>query len=839
MNLSKNLLASLVAAGLLSAMPARANTAVDVGLIDRDRIEYWLIKRGELSESASAQEKAKAVEFYLGNISNEHLKPELISKLENRATQLKSIKLLNKNANYSANVLAVLIDFNDLPHYDNGLSSQDTQMFYPSYPVEHYQAVQFSRDGYEGPSGQTLASAYQYFQGESGGTFTFDGTTYGWVRAEKAAAYYGANEGQSRNANASELIIEAVQKAVTENNIDLSEFDRKDLFDLDGDGITDEPDGFIDHVMVYHSSIGEEAGGGVLGSDAIWSHKSFINVGAGVPADQIGVAIEDGSCSEATTPCIRVLNYTIQPIDAAVGVIAHEFGHDLGLPDEYDTASGNSVSPVEGWSIMSRGSYAGLPAGTSPTGYSPYAKEYLQNRYGGSWYNQVEINFSDLNASGQTVNLFEAVNKSEVNQIKVNLPTGTTGPYSGSNAYYSAAGDDLNNSMDISVELPTAASLVLSMKAHWNIEQDWDYARLTISDTAIAGSHTNATNPWATDYPEQYGDVVNYITGVSKDISGAEGEAGWVNLTFDLTPYAGQSVVLKFEYITDSNTGGYGIVIDDLSVAADGSEVFSDGAEGTTAVLNGFQRVDGVSTRASHNYYIQLRSYNGIDSGLASSSYQRGVLVWYRDNAIANNNVSEHMGSCLICVVDADQTSITMGNASTQLRDATFNLAQRPQFVDLKNYSNPLNPAIGVNLPGVGFGFDILSQTTNSTEASLLLRADAILLPEATFSLSLNGATVTFFNNSNGGSGTLTYEWDFGDGTTSLARAPSHTYQESGQYTVTLTVTDTQGNTDSRSQSVNVTVPSQGGSGGGGSVTFWMMVLLSNLFFVRKRRVIK
>ncbi|MEE3919311.1 immune inhibitor A domain-containing protein [Micromonospora sp. BRA006-A] len=38
---------------------------------------------------------------------------------------------------------------------------------------------------------------------------------------------------------------------------------------------------------------------------------------------------------------LKVSNYIVQPEDAGVGVFAHEFGHDLGLPDLYDT-SGNA-----------------------------------------------------------------------------------------------------------------------------------------------------------------------------------------------------------------------------------------------------------------------------------------------------------------------------------------------------------------------------------------------------------------------------------------------------------------------------------------------------------------
>ncbi len=52
--------------------------------------------------------------------------------------------------------------------------------------------------------------------------------------------------------------------------------------------------------------------------------------------------------------------------------------------------------------------------------------------------------------------------------------------------------------------------------------------------------------------------------------------------------------------------------------------------------------------------------------------------------------------------------------------------------------------------------------------------------------------------------GALTYAWNFGDGSTSTAVNPSHTYTGSGQYTAGLTVTDPGGRTGNTSVIINV-----------------------------------
>ena len=46
-------------------------------------------------------------------------------------------------------------------------------------------------------------------------------------------------------------------------------------------------------------------------------------------------------------------DYTIQPENGGVSVFAHEYAHDLGLPDEYDTATG-ADNAVNWWSLMAQ-----------------------------------------------------------------------------------------------------------------------------------------------------------------------------------------------------------------------------------------------------------------------------------------------------------------------------------------------------------------------------------------------------------------------------------------------------------------------------------------------------
>jgi serine protease len=84
--------------------------------------------------------------------------------------------------------------------------------------------------------------------------------------------------------------------------------------------------------------------------------------------------------------------------------------------------------------------------------------------------------------------------------------------------------------------------------------------------------------------------------------------------------------------------------------------------------------------------------------------------------------------------------------------------------------------------------------------------------PTANFTFTTSGLTATFTDTSTDSGGTITsHSWTFGDGGTSTATNPSHTYAASGSYSVTETVTDSASGKSS-SKSSTVTVSSGGGT---------------------------
>jgi len=780
----------LTCTAVSSVLASQMTPPVDIGVINKERILYWLTKRGELSPTATIAEQEKAFQQYITrstNTTHSHgalhkklpleieqakTKPAFLKQQVSKNPQLNSA---STNIVSTAKVLAIMIDFKDLKHDNHGLQPSDTDMYYSEYPRSHYEDLLFSATGYAGPSGQNIESAYQYYKHESGESFAFTGEAYGWVTADNNAEHYGANNNNENDSNTRELVIEAVTKAVAENNINLADYDQ------DGNGV-------VDHIMIFHSSIGEESGGGNLGSNAIWSHRFFVFDNNNQP-----ISVEG-----STT---KIFGYTINPIDAATGVVVHEFGHDLGVPDEYDTTNSVIDSPVQVWSLMASGTWLGSPRGTEPSSFSPYAKEYFQNVYGGNWVNQQTVTYSDT--LNETVNLNAASNhESGINQIRVNLPPADIHfgqPYAGSYQYYSNTGNSLANKLTFTTVLQ-GNNPTLTMKARWDIEQDYDYVTIKVNNQVIAGNHTIATN-------RIYQNVSNFISGQSSNIVGASTPLGWVDLTFDLSAFANQNITVDIEYITDRSEGGYGFAADEIRITSGTNTLFANGAETLSPViLGGFSRITDTNGTAEQYYYIQLRDHTDTDSGLTDIGYDPGVLVWYRNESVENNNVSQHPGEVFVGVVDADQNLIRRNNTirttEFQVRDAAFSLydqtpfpndtslSNNPLFDDSIDYSSPLQPESGIKLPILGLHMEVVTQATDSSTTTLLLTKNNVV----SINKTQNGLSVTTTVEDDDINNSTNFTWNMGDGTQLTGNEVNHTYASAGNYDVTVTYSTAGGN---------------------------------------------
>lgn len=94
------------------------------------------------------------------------------------------------------------------------------------------------------------------------------------------------------------------------------------------------------------------------------------------------------------------------------------------------------------------------------------------------------------------------------------------------------------------------------------------------------------------------------------------------------------------------------------------------------------------------------------------------------------------------------------------------------------------------------------------TQASAPANADPVAEANGPYSGD-TGQTINFSSagSSDSDGSIVSYSWDFGDGNSSTAANPSHSYSTAGNYTISLTVTDDQGATGTSTTSADITDP--------------------------------
>lgn len=576
-------------------------------------------------------------------------------------------------------VFTILSQFGDTAH--NAIPQPDRTKDNSTYWVSDFNKAHY--DELFSGSGESFTN---YYEKLSSGRYSPTVTTEDWVTVPGTLASYGANTVEEsggawnfiRDTGNSWYAAQlAAGKTPAEVADYLKQFDVWDRYDHDGDGDFNEPDGYIDHFQAIHSGEGEEAG---ASADAIWSHRWYAYSGEFGTTGPAGAQYGGTQIGDSG---IWIGDYTVEPENGGLGVFAHEFGHDLGLPDYYDTNGGDNSTSF--WTLMSSGSWLGHGAaagngiGTTPGLMGAQEKLDL------GWldYSTVDAGESGSFRLGASQNTYDdpATAANEADQaVKVNLPDKTTTahyvtPKTGAHSWWGGRADGLNNTLTATV--PSSKTVVVTTSAWYDIEADYDflYAEYSLDNGA---TWTKVGSP---------------VTGSSS--------GRWKGLRYSYT--ANGASLFRFRYATDGGVNYAGAFLDDLAVKAAGATV-TDGAEtgSTNWAPDGFTASDGSDTKTTAQYYLlENRQYVGYDATLAEGPYQfaegvtrpdwveffafrPGMLVWYVDLAYADNNTSSSPGHGAVLPVDSHPTRFTYADGTgpanrRQPFDATFGLTPVPE----------------------------------------------------------------------------------------------------------------------------------------------------------------
>ncbi|MDX2606433.1 immune inhibitor A [Streptomyces caniscabiei] len=555
------------------------------------------------------------------------------------------------------------------------------------YDQAHFQDLYFG-------TGKKTESMKKYYEKQSSGRYSIEGEVSDWVKVPYNEARYGNNAcGDTNCASVWNVVSDgldswvAQQKAAgrtdAEIKADVAEFDQWDRYDFDGDGDFNESDGYIDHFQIVHAGEDESAGGGAQGEDAIWAHRWYAfgtDAGATGPSDNKlgGAKIGDTG--------IWVGDYTIQPENGGLGVFAHEYGHDLGLPDHYDTQGGDNSTGF--WTLMSSGSWLGTgkeAIGDLPGDMTAWDKLQL------GW-----LNYDTAKAATKSKHKLGVAeyNTKDKQALVVELPkkkvaTEIVEPAQGSTQWWSGSGNNFSNTLTRSVDLTGKSSAALTLDGWYDIEAGYDYLYTEVSTdgganwTPIDGTVDGAAIPRdASGKPA--------LTGSS---------AAHKKLSYSLDAYVGQKFDLRFRYATDGGLALKGFAADSIAVTADGSVLFSDDAESADVAwtAKGFSRVGASFTRDYAQYYIaENRQYVSYDKTLKVGPYnfgfsttrpswvehfpyQNGLLIWKWDTSQADNNTSVHPGTGLVLPIDSHPAALkwadgTVMRSRIQSYDSPFSL---------------------------------------------------------------------------------------------------------------------------------------------------------------------
>jgi immune inhibitor A len=523
------------------------------------------------------------------------------------------------------------------------------------FSIDWYQNLMFGdgvgvvRTDLNGGAGVDLTgiSATNWYEEQSEGLYSIDGDIYeAWIQLPNSTAYYGwdADEndgvgypcGGTPSGYGFEFAIDTVRGV---NAVD-PDFDWAQ-YDTDGDQV-------VDHLMLIHAGIDGSAGGGEQGVYSLWAHSWDMycdNDGDGEL--EWGCIVQGEDTPDDPTDDIYAANYTHIPEDADIGVVVHEYGHDIGMPDFYDT-SGATNNSSSHWDAMNSGSWNGELGGSHPTPFNPWTRWVF------GWSDPLQVNYDDP-AVEVMIGQSDPTPDGTQDSVWVNLPDqvqevpNLAGDGAGMNAIL---GNFLFSTFEREFDLSGASAPVFSFDTYFDLEEDWDYVYVRAS--------TDGGATWTVLLNNEGIYATSDING-STSWMGPGGLTGMHDgrLTYNLNAYAGGSVLLQFVYNSDAGTQNAGFWLDNVALDDGASNLYSNDMEDVSDWTNdgGWQQVP-FSLFIPNYYMLEWRNNVGSIASIGHDwNYQSlahaqsgwlvdrvphnvpGMLVWYRNEFYGNNNV--------------------------------------------------------------------------------------------------------------------------------------------------------------------------------------------------------
>lgn len=250
--------------------------------------------------------------------------------------------------------------------------------------------------------------------------------------------------------------------------------------------------------------------------------------------------------------------------------------------------------------------------------------------------------------------------------------------------------------------------------------------------------------------------------------------------------FAGQTT-LAWDANTDPAVAGYMVYYGEASRTYP-SKV--DVGNQTTYSLTGLLEGKG--------YYYAVTAYDSTRSESGFSNEASATIPFSNPNASFGANTTSATAPASINFTSTSTGTIT--SYSWNFGDGSTSTTQNPSHL----YSTPNTYSVTLTVTGPG-GSNTLTKNNYITISPSVPSTPAP--PVAAFSADRTTGTVpltvAFTSNSTGS--ITSYAWTFGDGQTSTAQNPSHTYAGAGSYSVSLKVTGPGGNqTQTKSSYITV-----------------------------------